>query len=149
MNKMMARKRQSEEDPAVASVGYAADDRGVGIAYVSLAGLVNAKPLRVPFTVRRHRALRGREVGYAALAAVAERLLQSHDGPVRLVVDDEALVADLNERRPLPGALTIPYVALRCRLNRFAAAAIVRASSRAIADLRARALAEVSLHVAA
>jgi hypothetical protein len=131
------------------SVGYGVDDAGRGVAYATIPGRGAASPLRVPFSVRRFRSLLGREVAYAALLAVAKPVRERIAGPVRFLIDDEALVRDLSERRPLPTALTMPYVALRCRLNRFATAHVVHAATSEIGDLRARALAEVSLHVAA
>lgn len=144
----MSYKRESE-DVIQVSVGYGADEAGSGVAYAMIHGRRAGPPLRVPFSVRRYRSLSGREVAYAALLAVAEPVRERVTGPVRFLIDDRALVTDLSERRPVPLALTMPYVALRCRLNRFRAAEVTQAATSEIGDLSARALAEVSLHVAA
>ena len=130
-------------------VGFAADKSGVGVAYAALQRNGRERVLRVAFGVRPAAALEGREVGYAALRAVAEALRADYAGPVRFVVADDSLVADLRDRRPLPNALTMPYVALRCALNRFEIASFVRGRSAQIDDLTARANAEASLHIAA
>jgi hypothetical protein len=134
---------------AEASVGFAADAAGAGLAYAVLKADAESAVLRVPFKARRSAALQGREIGYAALRAVADAVRRRHDGEVRFLVNDESLIADLGERRALPGALTMPYVALRCSLNRFAKAELILARTPEIGDLTARATAEVSLHVAA
>jgi hypothetical protein len=144
----MRHERESDEVVQV-SVGYGADEAGSGVAYAAIHGRSAAPPLRVSFSVRRFRSLGGREVAYAALLAVAAPVRERVAGPVRFLIDDAELVTDLNERRPVPLALTMPYVALRCRLNRFRAAEVAQAATSEIGDLSARALAEVSLHVAA
>jgi hypothetical protein len=144
----MNHERKSEEAIQVV-VGYGADQRGVGVAYAAIHGRRASSHLRVSFSVRRSRSLQGREVAYAALLAVAERIREHVAGPVRFIIGDDALVTDLSERRTLPAALTMPYVSLRCRLNRFRAAEVALATTSEIGDLTARALAEVSLHVAA
>ena len=148
MQKTM-RKKLDGGPPLRATVGYAANSGGDGVAYVALHGSGPVAAERVAFKVRRHPALRGREVGYVALREVALKLLGDDRRSVRFIVDDESLAVDLNERRALPGALAMPYVALRCVLNRFSAAEVVHGPSNETGDLRARALAEVSLRVAA
>jgi hypothetical protein len=145
----MRQKQQSGGTVIEVNVGYAADEAGNGVAYAAIGAAAGPRLVRVPFRVRRHHALKGREVGYVALREVAESLLSAGNRHVRFLVDDETLAADLSERRPVPAALTVPYVALRCRLNRFDGAEVAHAPSGATSDLRARALAEVSLRVAA
>jgi hypothetical protein len=144
----MTEQRKDNEVVEV-SVGYAAGDTGMGVAYAAIHGRRGIVLERAPFSVRRLPALADREAGYAALLAAADRVGRRYAGPVRFTIDDEALVGDLNERRPLPAPLTMPYVALRCRLNRFRFAEVVRGSTGETSDLSARAIAEVSLNVAA
>jgi hypothetical protein len=131
-----------------ATLGFAADADGAGVAYVALRGASRSNPalLRVPFRVKRYPALLDREVGYAALSAAAMRLRERGIHRVRFALSDVGLVADVVERRPLPPALTLPYVRLGCALNQFAEYHLVAAPDD---DLLGRARAEVALHVAA
>jgi hypothetical protein len=94
-------------------------------------------------------ALQGRDVAYAALGALATELLRRGVGSVALRTENAELVADLAERRAVPAALTVPYVKLRCTLNRFREASVTCGEDRATRDLTARARAEVCLNVAA
>jgi hypothetical protein len=144
------RKRQQRAATALdVRIGYAADEAGRGVAYAVTGSAGDGAVVRVAFTVRRLPGLQGREVGYAALRGVARELAAAGHGSVRLLVDDEVLVADVGERRPLPSALTVPYVALRCAMNQFERVDVAVVPSAEITDLRTRALAEVSLRVAA
>ena len=59
---------------------------------------------------------------------------------------DDQLVADCNERRNVPPPLVLPYVRLRCALNRYSAFELCAGGDR---DLEARARAELVLHSAA
>ena len=78
-----------------------------------------------------------------------DELLQRGVDRVEIRIDDEHLLADLTERRAVPNPLIVPYVRLRCKLNRFAAATVVRASGAVVRDLETRARAEASLDIAA
>lgn len=131
-----------------ATLGFAADEAGFGIAYVSLASGSNRKALRVPFTVRRYPALLEREVGYAALTAVADKVAALGCKRVKFHIPDDRVVADLQERRDVPAPLAIEYVRLGCALNRFNEY-VLDAGGDDGEDLTARARAEVTLHVAA
>ncbi len=145
--------RMQERLPAIdAHLGYAADRHGRGVAYARLVRRqaedgAGERLLRVPFRAQRFAGLDGREVGYAALAAVADLL---HDRGVTVAsfnLIDGQLIADVNEHRDVPLPLVIPYVRLGCALNRFASYSL-QASSDA-EDLAQRARAEVALHEAA
>jgi hypothetical protein len=131
-----------------AQVGFAADEQGNGVAYVRAAGASAHKVLRVPFAVKRYTGLRGREVGYSALTAVAAALHRRGVETVSFSTDDAALIGDLHEHRDVPGALTLSYVRLRCALNQFRRYEVVAAAD-GESDLTARARSEVTLHVAA
>lgn len=131
-----------------ATVGFAADDHGRGVAYVALAAGKKEKSVRIPFNVRRYPALLDREVGYAAMTAVAERLTEMGCRRVNFHVADERVVEDFCERREVPMPLAIEYVRLGCALNRFAEYRLHPGAGPA-EDLTARARAEVTLHVAA
>ena len=126
------------------TVAYAANPRGGGVAYARVA---DGSPLRVRFTVERCPALQGHEVGYAALIAVSAVLRTKGLRAVRFGIADGRIVDDLAERRPLPLALSLPYVRLRCALNTFARAEVVTRPPDE--DLVSRARAEVELAVAA
>lgn len=131
-----------------AQIGFAADERGEGIAYARTGRDGSARVLRVPFAVKRYPSLQGREIGYAALAAVACALRKRGVEAVTLTVDDAALAGDLCERREVPPALTLSYVRTRCVLNQFRRYHICAAPG-AGSDLTARARSELALHVAA
>lgn len=128
--------------------GFAADAQGNGVAYVRLMLGGAPRVLRVPFTVKRYPALHEREVGYAALTAVAAVLRRRGIERARFTIDDAHLAADLCEHREVPAALALGYVRLRCALNQFKEydiAAIAAGES----DLTARARSEAAMRIAA
>lgn len=131
--------------PLDAQIAFAANLRGDGVAYVAIDG--EEQPLRVPFHCERRPALLDREVAYAALIAVASAFAAQRVRWVRLAIPDERVVSDVLERRPLPTALALLYVQLKCRLNTFARAEVTLGPS--IEDLANRARAEVELAAAA
>ncbi|MBV9149043.1 MAG: hypothetical protein JO024_04215 [Candidatus Eremiobacteraeota bacterium] len=131
-----------------AAVGFAADDFGNGVGYVDLRTPRAQRVARVDFSVQRIPALLGREVGYAALTAVAKRIADSGFEEASFRVADPQLVDDLDGKAEIPPPLTLAYVNLRCQLNRFRLATVL-ADEPAADDLAARARAEVTLHVAA
>ncbi|MGR4064664.1 MAG: hypothetical protein ACLQPV_04375 [Vulcanimicrobiaceae bacterium] len=143
---MRARYREKAIPATRAVLGFAADDEGCGVAYARL-GASGEQLLRVPFRVRRYPGLGGREVGYAALAAVAGRLSDRGVSRVAFEMNDAELVSDVAERRSLPAPLILPYVGLRCSLNRLDAYALTCGPGSE--ELAQRARAEVSVHVAA
>lgn len=130
-----------------ASVAYAADPEGAGIAYVRLGEGDRSSVLRIAFNVARRAALLGREVGYAALLAVAPALYERGIRRLRLCLEDEKLRRDLCEHAEVPGALTMAYVRLGCMLNRFDALEICGQSART--GLAERARFEAGMHAAA
>lgn len=130
-----------------AAVGFAADARGNGVAYVRL-GESASRVLRVPFQVKRYPALLDREVGYAAIAAVGTVLRRRGVRNVQLRIDDERLAGDLLEHRDVPAPLTLAYVRLRCALNQLGEYGVAPAAA-GDADLTARARADVAMHAAA
>ncbi len=136
--------------PVVVTVGFAAGAAGGGVAYAALRAADRATEsiVRVGFRCRPQAALRGRDVAYAALGAVADELLRRGVRDVEFRLDDTGLPVDLATRRTLPAALTVPYVILRCKLNRFHRATVSEAGGEP-RDLTARARAEASLDVAA
>ena len=143
--------RRAGLDEAVAAVGYAVRPDGAGVAYAILAGALHRGPevLRVSFACTPLPAFKGRDVAYAAVTQIAAEFARRGDRVATFEVVDERLVADLAERRSLPQALAIPYVALRCQLNRLDGAAVVLCADGRCRDLEARARAEVSVAVAA
>jgi len=127
-----------------AAIGSAADGGGNGVAYARLSGGIGCHLLRVPF--RTEAGAPERAASYAGLTAVARALHGRGVGRVVFLVDDPALLTDLTGHADVPGPLVLPYVRLRCALNRFHH---VRLELGAAADLAQRARAEVALHVAA
>src|SRR5271165_1733866 len=123
----MARQERSRDAQQV-TVGFAAGPDGRGVVY-AVAGKDgrSGSPVRVEFVCRPLPALRGRDVAYSALDAASAELLRRGLRRAVIAVDDVQLPLDLAERRSLPSALVVPYVALRCRLNRFASATVVAA----------------------
>lgn len=131
-----------------AATGFAADAQGNGVAYARLMLRGTPRLLRVPFSVKRYPALLDREVGYAALAAVAGALSRRGIERARFAVGDTQLVRDLAEHRDVPAPLMLAYVRLRCALNQFKEYDIA-VSAAGESDLTARARSEVAMHVAA
>jgi hypothetical protein len=140
---------RSERRAIHVAVGCAASDRGDGVAYARIESLGEPETVRIAFRCRPQPALRDRDVAYAALNAVAKHLRERGLHRVVFATGDAQLARDLEEHRSLPPALAMPYVTLRCTLNRFASATVVTADDETVRDLTARARAEASLHVAA
>ena len=130
-------------------IGYASDPAGHGLAFAAVANGTGRGVMRVPFTVVPLALFGGRESGYAAVAAVATELRRRGYSRVRVRTANDDVVADLAAPRIVPTALAMLYVKARCTLNGFAAARVERADPREIADLEARARAELSLRTAA
>ena len=149
MGTVMSMDNKRATGPVIeATVGFAADEHGHGVAYVALAAGKKEKSVRIPFSVRRYPALLEREVGYAAMTAVAERIAEMGCRRVNFHVADDRVVEDFCERRDVPMPLAIEYVRLGCALNRFAEYHL-QADGGPADDLTARARAEVTLNVAA
>ena len=127
-------------------LGYAADRLGEGIAYARLTTRAGARLVRVAFRVQRFAGLDEREVSYAALTALAAMLCSRGVERAAFLLPDADLVSDCTTRRDVPPPLVLPYVRLRCALNRFAEYTL-RAG--ADPDLEGRARAELLLHSAA
>lgn len=134
---------QRSEGSVEVLIGYAAGERGAGIAY---ARLESSKLLRVGFRIEAPEACRERAAGYGALTAVSRALAKRSIRDVRFVLADEAFVEEIATGRGVVESLAIPYVRLRCTLN-----ALTRFSVQAggTDDLTQRARAEVALNVAA
>jgi hypothetical protein len=146
---MVGVNREKRKGAVRAAIGFAAGDAGEGTAYALLGASGNGGVVRVPFRCRPLPALRGRDISYSALTAVAIELRRRGIRSVALVTEDERLVRDLDERLPVPAPLAMPYVALRCELNRFQEAHVTASDEPAIRDLSARSRAEVFLQPAA
>jgi hypothetical protein len=129
-----------------AQIGYAADQRGNGIAYARLTSRTGERLVRVAFRVQRLPGLDEREVGYAAVAALASMLGERGIEQVCFHVPDEQLVADISNHRDVPPPIVLPYVRLGCALNRMKEYALCFGSD---PDLSQRALAEVAFTAAA
>ncbi len=127
-------------------LGYAADRHGNGVVYARLTSRAGERLVRAAFRVQRYAGLDGREVGYGALSAIATILYDRHVERLRFVLPDAAMVADIGECRDVPLPLVLPYVRLKCALNRFHEYALV---AHADPDLLNRASAEVALNPAA
>ena len=127
-------------------LGYAADRLGEGIAYARLTTRAGARLVRVAFRVQRFEGLGGREIGYAALTAVATMLRERGLERAAFVLTDGDLVADCTAHRNVAPPLVLPYVRLGCALNRFAEYQLCEGED---PDLEARARAELLLHTAA
>ena len=126
------------------AVGYAADRTGRGIAYAAIATGTGRAVTKIPFGALPLPALEGRELGYAAIAAVGAHLRSAGFTRVRLRLADEVVVDALNGHRDVPPALAMPYVKTRCVLHGFALARVERAEPIETHDLQARAHAEIA-----
>ena len=140
--------QRREQQPKILTIGFAERD-GRGVAYAMSGSGGRGPAVRVGFACRPLPALRGRDVAYAALAAVAADMLRRGVTRVVFRIDDDRLPQDVAERRSLPNALVVPYVQLRCALNRFAEAVVEYGSGDIAREASARARADVWLNVAA
>jgi len=141
--------RRTQRQPIDCTIGFAANAEGQGLAYAALRSDGREQVERVPFALRPAPALLGRDIAYVAVEAVAAELATRGIEGVRLLIDEPPLLGDFHERRALPAALSLPYIALRCRLNGFREARLGPADAAVVRDLSARARAEISLLVAA
>ncbi len=139
--------QKSKRETIGVQLGYAADPLGNGIVYARLRTTAGVRLVRAAFRVKRFLGTDGREVGYGALTAVATLLRERGVERVNIVLSDAPLVDDLTTHRAVPPPLVLPYVTLRCTLNRFAECSLKIACEDA--DLAQRALAEVTFHTAA
>lgn len=128
-----------------ATVGYAADERGRGIAYARVSGSRSRQLLRVEFRVAV-RPLTDRAVDYAALTAVARSLARRGFREVTFVVADANFADEIATGRGVSDGLVLSYVGLRCALNALATFHLRTASTD---ELTQRARAEATLNVAA
>jgi hypothetical protein len=128
-----------------ATVGYAADECGKGIAYARLTASGSERLLRLTFRVAA-RPLTDRAIGYAALTAVARALARRHHREVTLVLGDADFLEEIAGGRGVADGLVLSYVNLRCALN---ALAKFRLQSGSTDELTQRARAEATLNVAA
>lgn len=148
----MLNRTRLQSEPVVVTIGFAARSGGKGVAFAAVdfgESGADFPYLRVPFGLSVRPALQGRDVTYAAANAVTEVLLARGIRNVILRVDDSRLENDLRERGSLPAPLTVPYVALRCRLNRFAAVRVEATKDSLCRDLAGRAVTEATLDIAA
>jgi len=131
------------------AVGYAVDSKGHGIAYAAISTGTSSGTVRIPFTATVQPALEGRDVGYAAVAAVATQLKRRGIGRARFRLDDQNVVADLSGAGNPPKALAMSYVRTRCLLHGLGTVRLETAEPIETRDLTSRARAEVTLTVAA
>ncbi|HEY9086395.1 MAG TPA: hypothetical protein VIN40_10750 [Candidatus Tyrphobacter sp.] len=134
------------EKRPICEIGYAADDRGRGVVYARVRRRGGERVLRLAFRIERCPGLGDREVGYAALSAIAP-LIRKQVAEIVFEVGDADLVDDLTRRRDLPVPLMLPYIRARCALNAFESYALKSGAD--ANDLAARALAEVTIRIAA
>lgn len=137
--------RKGADPAAEATVGYAADQGGNGLAYARLAGASAGRVLRVGFRVSA-RPLTDRAIAYAALTAVTRALCRRGLRHVRFVVGDGQFADEIATGRGVADQLVLSYVALRCALNSLDAYGV---RTGATDELTQRARAEVTLNVAA
>ena len=133
-----------EDSTVEATVGYAADERGGGVAYARVVGARAKRLLRIAFRVPESSTERA--TGYAALTAVCRALARRGVRDVCFLVEDPELVDEISTGRGIGERLVLPYVRLRCALNALTKFTVVRGAS---GELSQRARAEVALNVAA
>ena len=141
-----SRRTRSAADVAV---GYAADDRGNGIAFAAISTGNATGIVRLSFSAPPLPGLEGLECGYAAVAAVGAHAKGRGFGRVRIRIGDARVVADLNGAGSPPKSLAMAYVKIRCILHGLGSVRLEVGEPVEIRDLAARANAEVQLHVAA
>ncbi len=138
--------RSTTRETIGVQLGYAAAPSGDGIVYARLMSSAGERLVRAAFRVKRYTGLAEREVAYAAMESVAGLLCERNVENVAFSLPDAALVEDLTNHRDVPPPLVLPYVRLRCKLNRFRKYAVEPCAE---IDLTERARAEVAMHSAA
>jgi hypothetical protein len=128
-----------------ATVGYAADERGNGLAYARLTGGRSRRLLRAGFRIGA-RPITARATAYAALTAVTQALCRRGFKSVRFVVADDEFVREIATGQNVTDDLQLAYVGLRCALNTLVS---FRVDSGETDELTQRARAEVTLNLAA
>jgi hypothetical protein len=123
-------------------IGYAVGGGSRGVVYARIMG-DRPTVLRADFCAEALEALAG---GFAAIRAMAP-LVRKHAADVDIQLDDAELLADLTQQRELQPGRLLGYVRARCALNTFASWRVSECAG--CDDLKARALAEVSMRVAA
>ncbi len=137
---------QTPSPSMIAAVGYAADERGNGIAYVRAQTATGEQLARIPFRMQRRRELGGRDVGYGAVGAALHALREWGVRRIQLLLEEPELVDAIAGGRDVPPEMVLPYVRLRCALNAFDSAAVALGAQ---SDLTQRARAEIAMHAAA
>jgi hypothetical protein len=129
-----------------AVIGYAAGERGNGVAYARLAGDGIERLLRVAFHVGAALPPGDRAIAYAALTAISRALGKRGFQRVHFTLGDRAFAEEIATGRGVSEARALQYVRLRCLLNSLTQFE-VRAGC--ADELTQRAQAEVALNVAA
>lgn len=140
------RTRRDSRAAVTVLVGFAANERGRGIAYARLAGMAATRLLRLEFCVGSIHEKAEPAVAYAALTAVARAVVRSGISRAKFVVADENFVNEIATGTGVGETLAIPYVRLRCVFNSLAHFSI---AAGATDDLTQRARAEAALNIAA
>lgn len=135
-------------EPVVVSVGLVSDEAGDGTAYgIARRGFLET-PFSISFQAQVRPALEGRDTSYAALLAVGSYVRRRGVRNVVIRFPDARVANDLKQRADVPAALTLPYIELRCSLNRFEDAEVVPLPAADAEAVVARAAA-AALHTAA
>ena len=127
----------------VATIGYAAGDRGSGLAYARLMGNGATRLIRRVF--RTADPGDDRAVAYGAITAVADAMAKRRIRGARFVIGNAAVAAELANRGDVPDPLALTYVRLRCALNALGASVALGTTD----ELTQRARAEIALNLAA
>jgi len=127
----------------VATIGYAAGERGSGLAYARLMGNGATRLIRRVF--RTADPGDDRAVAYGAITAVADAMAKRRLRGVRFVIGNAAVASELATRGEVPGSLALAYVRLRCALNALSATVTLGTTD----ELTQRARAEIALNLAA
>ncbi len=126
-------------------LGYAAGEQGRGVVYARILQADAVSVVRATFRIEAKHSHDSLVLGLEAVGAIAPAL-RKRVRAVDLHVED-GLASALTGRREIPAQLFLAYVRARCALNAFARCTVRQGEGER--DLVARAIAEVSLRVAA
>ncbi len=133
-----ARQRRDADYEANVAVTRCGPHRGVvGMQILGALGAQSGEHF-VPFEIQEIPAMLGRDFGYAGMLAALERMKKLGIRRVLIHTDDSGLVDELDHRAEPHRELTLPYIALGCKLNEFARARLLAAPSERLAALRAK-----------
>ena len=134
----ITRTRQQRDADYQANVTVIRCGPNRGVAGMQILGALGTQSGEhfIPFEIQETPSMLGRDFGYAGLLAALQRMRKLGIRRVLIHTDDAPLVDELEHRAEPHRDLTLPYIALGCKLNEFARARVLAAPPDRLAALR-------------